>query len=60
MDARRVRPEQDANDVALEQAKDLLERSSCRGAPPLFVFDAFSTIPSSCSAAWGVSARTSW
>jgi hypothetical protein len=40
MDARRVRPEEDANDVALEQAKDLLERSSRRGAPPLFVFDA--------------------
>jgi hypothetical protein len=40
MDARRVRPEEDANDVAVEQAKDLLERSSRRGAPPLFVFDA--------------------
>jgi DDE superfamily endonuclease len=40
MDARRVRPEEDANDVAVEQAKDLLERSSHRGAPPLFVFDA--------------------
>ena len=44
MDARRVRPDEDANDVALEQAKDLLERSSRRssrrGAPPLFVFDA--------------------
>jgi len=40
MDARRVRPEEDANDVAVEQAKDLLERSSRRGAAPLFVFDA--------------------
>src|SRR5215210_9161538 len=40
MDARRVRPEEDANDVALEQVKDLLYRSSRRGAPPLFVFDA--------------------
>jgi len=40
MDARRVRPEEDANDVAVEQAKDLLERLSRRGAPPLFVFDA--------------------
>ena len=40
MDARRVRPEEDANDVAVEQVKDLLERSSRRGAPPLFVFDA--------------------
>ena len=40
MDARRVRPEEDANDVALEQVKELLGRSSRRGAPPLFVFDA--------------------
>ena len=40
MDARRVRPEEDANDVAVEQVKDLLDRSSRRGAPPLFVFDA--------------------
>ena len=40
MDARRVRPEEDANDVAVEQAKELLERSSRRGASPLFVFDA--------------------
>jgi hypothetical protein len=40
MDVRRVRPEEDANDVALEQVKDLLERSARRGAPPLFVFDA--------------------
>ena len=40
LDARRVRPEEDANDVAVEQVKDLLERSSRRGAPPLFVFDA--------------------
>jgi hypothetical protein len=40
MDARRVRPEEDASDVAVEQVKDLLDRSSRRGAPPLFVFDA--------------------
>jgi hypothetical protein len=40
VDARRVRPEEDANDVAVAQVKDLLERSSRRGAPPLFVFEA--------------------
>ena len=40
MDARRVRPEEDANDMAVEQVKDLLDRSSHRDAPPLFVFDA--------------------
>ena len=37
---RQARPEEDANDVAVEQAKELLERSSRCGAPPLFVFDA--------------------
>jgi hypothetical protein len=40
LDARRVRPEEDANDVAVEQVEDLLDRSSRRCAPPLFVFDA--------------------
>ncbi len=40
LDARRVRPEEDANDVAVEQVKDLLDRSPRRGAPPLFGFDA--------------------
>jgi hypothetical protein len=40
MDARRVCPEEDANDVAVEQVKGLLERSSRHGVPPLFVFDA--------------------
>ena len=40
LDARRVRPEEDANDVAVEQVKDLLGRLPRRGAPPLFVFDA--------------------
>lgn len=40
LDARRVRPEEDANDVAVEQVGELLGRSPHRGAPPLFVFDA--------------------
>ncbi len=41
MDARRVRPEEDANEVAVAQVKDLLRRpSGTRGAVPLFVFDA--------------------
>ncbi len=40
LDARRVLPEEDANDVAVEQVKGLLDRSPRRGAPPLFVFDA--------------------
>ena len=39
LDARRVRPEEDANDVAVEQVKELLGRFPRRGAPPLFVFD---------------------
>ncbi len=40
LDARRVRPEEDANDAAVEQVGELLGRSPHRGAPPLFVFDA--------------------
>jgi hypothetical protein len=42
MDARRVRPEEDANEVAVDQVKDLLRRQpTARGAAvPLFVFDA--------------------
>ena len=42
MDAKRVRPEEDANEVAVAQVKDLLRRQSgTRGAAvPLFVFDA--------------------
>ncbi len=40
-DARRVRPEEDANEVAVAQVKDLLRRQpGTRGAVPLFVFDA--------------------
>lgn len=40
-DARRVHPEEDANEVAVAQVKDLLRRApgTC-GAVPLFVFDA--------------------
>ncbi len=40
LDARRVRPTEDANDVAVEQIGGLLGRLPHRGAPPLFVFDA--------------------
>jgi len=40
LDARRVRPEEDANEAAVEQVRDLLGRSPHRGVPPLFVFDA--------------------
>jgi hypothetical protein len=41
LDARRVRPEEDANLVAVAQVKDLLRRQPVtRGAIPLFVFDA--------------------
>ena len=40
-DARRVRPEEDANQVAVAQVKDLLRRQpGTHGAAPLFVFDA--------------------
>jgi len=39
MDARRVKPEADANAVATEQVRDLVRRLST-GAAPLFVFDA--------------------
>ena len=40
-DARRVHPEEDANEVAVAQVKDLLRRQAgTRGAVPLFVFDA--------------------
>ncbi len=40
LDARRVRPQEDANDVAVEQVRELLGRLPQRGASPLFVFDA--------------------
>jgi hypothetical protein len=40
LDARRVRPEEDANDVAVEQVRELLGRLPRKGGPPLFVFDA--------------------
>jgi hypothetical protein len=40
-DARRLRPEEDANEVAVAQVKDLLRRPpGTGGAVPLFVFDA--------------------
>jgi len=40
LDARRVRPEEDANDVAVEQVRELLGRLPRRDSSPLFVFDA--------------------
>ncbi len=48
----RICPAQDANEVAAEQVKAFLRRSPEEGATPLFVFDAFSTIPSRCSRGW--------
>jgi hypothetical protein len=40
LDAWRVRPEEDANDVAVEQVRELVGRLPRKGGPPLFVFDA--------------------
>jgi len=40
VDVRRVKPAQDANEVAVEQLKELLGRLPEREAVPLFVFDA--------------------
>ena len=40
VDARRVRPREDDNDVAAKQIRGLLRRQRERGAAPLFVFDA--------------------
>jgi DDE superfamily endonuclease len=40
LDVERVRPAQDANEVAAEQVKAFLRRSPEEGAVPLFVFDA--------------------
>lgn len=40
VDARRVRPDEDANDIAAEQVKNLLGRLPHEGTSPLFVFDA--------------------
>jgi hypothetical protein len=52
LDVERVRPAQDANEVAAEQVRAFLRRSAEEGnGAPLFVFDAFSTI--SCEGAAG-------
>jgi hypothetical protein len=60
VDVRCVRPAQDANEVAVEQVKAFLLRSSEKGVAPLFVFDASSTTPSRCSGDWrGARARSS-
>jgi hypothetical protein len=40
VDARRVRPEEDANDAAAEQVRALMHRLPRRASAPLFVFDA--------------------
>src|SRR5215204_252280 len=40
LDARRLRPDEDANDVAVEQVREVLGRFPRRGGSPLFVFDA--------------------
>ncbi len=40
MDARRVRPEEDANEAAAEQVRDLIGRLPSRPAAPPFVLDA--------------------
>ena len=46
VDVRRVRPGQEANEVAAEQVKAfLLLWPEEQRVAPLFVFDAFSTIP---------------
>jgi hypothetical protein len=39
MDARRVRPEADANGMATEQVRDLMRRLPAGATAPLFVFD---------------------
>jgi len=40
VDVQRLRPAQDANEVAAEQVKSLLGRLGKQGSAPLFVFDA--------------------
>ncbi len=46
VDVERLRPARDANEVAAEQVKAFVRRSpEEEGDIPLFVFDAFSTIP---------------
>ena len=45
VDVERVRPSQDANEVAAEQVKFLLGRLVKVQTVPLFVFDASSMIP---------------
>jgi hypothetical protein len=55
MDVERIRPAQDANEVAAEQVKAVvrfLTEEEVERAAPLFVFDASSTIPSRCSRDW--------
>ena len=40
LDARRIRPDQDATTATIEQVQELVERLGTTGAVPMFVFDA--------------------
>jgi hypothetical protein len=40
LDARRIRPDEDATTVTIEQVQELVERLGTTGALPMFVFDA--------------------
>jgi hypothetical protein len=60
VEVERVRPAQDANEMAAEQVKAFLRRSPEEGATPLFVFDAGYDPVIRCSRGWrGVRARSS-
>jgi hypothetical protein len=60
VDARRLRPTQDTDEVAAEQVQVLVERLPEPEALPIFVFDAFSTIRTNSSALWKDALRGSW
>ena len=52
VDARRVKPTENADEVAAEQGCALVQRLPQPQALPIFVFDAFSTIRSNSSTPW--------
>jgi hypothetical protein len=60
VDARRLRPTQDTDEVAAEQVRVLVERLPEPEVVANFVFDAFSTILSNSSALWNGTLRGSW
>jgi hypothetical protein len=60
VDARRLRPTQDTDEVAAEQVQVLVERLPEPEALPIFLFDAFSTIRTNSSALWKGALRGSW